>query len=72
MASEVRLPRQKFGRTAGANPAVEREEVGYEEGTRVTSGKLAHAEQVVPPGKTFMRRLFEYLTAMRRVTGKVR
>ncbi len=35
-------------------------------------GKLAHAAQVVPLGKTFLRRMFELKAAVRHVKGKFR
>ncbi len=35
-------------------------------------GKLAHAAQVVPPGKTFLRRMLELKAAMRRNRGRIR
>ncbi len=35
-------------------------------------GKLAHAAQVVPPGKTFLRRMLELKAAMRRKWGRIR
>jgi len=35
-------------------------------------GTLAHATQVVPPEKTFLRRIFELKTAVRHVEGKFR
>ena len=35
-------------------------------------GKLAHAAQVMPPGKTFLRRMFELKAAVRHVKGKFR
>ena len=35
-------------------------------------GKLAHAAQVVPPGKTFLRRMFEPKAATSRIQGKIR
>ena len=35
-------------------------------------GKLAHAAQVVPPGKTYLRRMFELKAATSRIQGKIR
>ena len=72
VASEVRLPRQKLEELQ----ELIRQWRGRKSGTRKELeslvGKLAHAAQVVLPGKTFMRRLFEFLTATRSVKGKVR
>ena len=62
----------KVGRTAGADQAVEREEVRYEEGARVASGETRSCCAGGPPREDLMRRLFEFPTATRRVKGKVR
>ena len=40
--------------------------------TGISGGKLGHAAQVVPPGKTFMRRLFELLRGTKRAHHQLR
>ena len=72
VAWEIRLPRQKLEEL--------KELIRLWVGRRICSrkeleslvGKLGHAAQVVRPGKTFMRRLFELKAAMGQARGKIR
>ena len=72
VAWEIRLPRQKLEELK----ELIRQWVGRRTCSRKELeslvGKLGHAAQVVPPGKTFMRRLFELKAAMGQARGKIR
>ena len=72
VAWEIRLPRQKLEDLK----ELIRQWVGRRTCSRKELeslvGKLGHAAQVVPPGKTFMRRLFELKAAMGQARGKIR
>jgi len=69
---EVRLPQRKLAEL--------RELIRQRQGRRSCLmndleslvGTLAHAAQVVPPGKTFLRCMFELKAAVRHVKGKFR
>ena len=69
VAWEIRLPRQKLEDLK----ELIRQWVGRRTCSRKELeslvGKLGHAAQVVPPGKTFMRRLFELKAAMGQARG---
>lgn len=72
-AMELRLPRGKLvelkvlvHQWLGKRRACKREEL------ESLVGKLAHACKVVPPGKTFMRRMFELLAGTRRAGHHIR
>ena len=72
VAWEIRLPRQKLEELK----ELIRQWVGRRTCSRKELeslvGKLGHATQVVPPGKTFMRRLFKLKAAMGQARGKIR
>ena len=71
-ALEIRLPQRKLGEL--------RELIQQWQGKRSCTmkdleslvGKLGHAAQVVPPGRTFLWRMFELKAAVRHVKGKFR
>ncbi len=69
---EVRLPCRKLEELRGLVQQWKGKRSGLLKDLESLIGKLAHAAQVVGPGRTFLRRMFELKAAVQHVKGKFR
>jgi hypothetical protein len=71
-AMEIRLPSQKLGELQSLCHTWVGRRSGSKRELESLVGKLAHASTVVPPGKTFLQRMFELLGVARRAEHHIR
>ena len=69
---EIRLPPQKLSELQSLCQMWFRKRSSTKRELESLVGKLSHASSVVPPGKTFMRRMFELLAVARRAEHHIR
>ena len=68
-ALEIRLPQRKLGELRELIQLWQGKGSCTMKDLESLEGKLGHAAQVVPPGRTFLRRMFELKAAVRHVKG---